>query len=294
MQRPHFSLRTTLPASKLKRTIVVTTIVAALAVLVFVEVIQPNQEAKSYTGRLANASKPLQSCFEELAKTTELAIYYAPDIALITKQQDAGAISSRIAVCRTELANFELVAQRLSGQQLASYTKAYQAAKVNQRQAIDVAGQSRDVLNQYAKLADFLAEYYKHIEAFSSYMTAANESTFFDGAQLQTMSNQADDMRARANQIRIIQSPLEFNDTKNATATMFTTAAGGFDSLVGGYNFANDATVSLGYSQINEAQATYDSTIINLPFEQLTGSYIPQQVVQLPSKIENLLSAESE
>ncbi len=291
MKRPHLTAR---QASKLKRTVVVATILIALALLVFAEVVRPNQEAKTYTSRLDTASKPLQSCFDDLAKTTELNIYYAPDTALITRQQDARTITNEINICRTELATFEAAAQQLSGQQLAGYTNTYRTAKVNQRQAIDVAGQSRDVLNQYARLADFLTAYYKHIEAFSSYMTATNESTFFDTARLQAMSAQADDMRVRADQIRALQSPPEFNDTKTTTAAMFTTAASGFDNLVGGYNFGNDSTVNLGYRQIDEAQTSYDSTVINLPFEQLTRSYIPQQVMQLPVKIENLLAGESE
>lgn len=291
MKRPTLTAR---QASRLKRTLVMATVLIAVSLLVFAEVIRPNQEAKSYTSRLDAASKPLQACFEDLSKTTELNIYYAPDIALVTKQQDAKTISSEINVCRAELADFEAAAQQLSGQQLAGYTNTYRTAKVNQRQAIDIAGQSRDVLNQYARLSEFLTNYYRHIEAFTTYMTAVNSTTFFDGVRLQDMSKQADDMRVRADQLRNLASPQEFNESRTATATMLTTAASGFDNLVGGFSFGNDTTVNLGYAQIDEAQTSYDSKVINLPFEQLTSSYIPKQVLQLPIKIENLLTGESE
>lgn len=280
---------------KIKRIGIVIAALLMLALFVYAEVIRPNQNAKTYTSRLEASSKPLQQCFEKLADTTTLGIYYAPDIPLVEKQQDARIITDEINNCRKELGNFDRTSQQLMQLHFAGYTTVYKDAKVSQRQATDVIGQSNDVMNQYASMATFLSSYYNHIEAFSSYTTAlAADGSFFFQDRIQLLASQAKDLRARAAQIQALDSPLEFDEMKNATAIMLNTTAGGFEDLVVGYSQGNDFLIASGYENVDKAVAMYDGTVINMPFEQINKSYIPKQVVQLPGKVENLLAAESE
>jgi hypothetical protein len=281
--------------AKLKRVSFFVCVLFLIALIAYAEVIRPNQDAKSYTIRLETASKPLEKCFEKLAETTALKIYYAPDIPLETKKQDVATIDKEIATCRKELSSFESSSQKLMQLHFAGYTPVYRDAKVNQRQAVEVIGQSTDVLNQYSNMATFLKAYFGHVEVFSTYTAElANGNDFFGSDRIQQLATQAKDLRNRATQLRQLSSPPEFNGTKEATAVILNATANGFENLVVGYSRGNDFTVNSGNTQIDEAVASYDSTVINMPFEQLNKSYIPKQVVQLPSKIQNLLAGASE
>lgn len=290
--------RLRLEPKRLKRYSLVAAIVLAAVLLVFAEVIRPNQDAKSYTARLEAASKPLQACFEKLSATTELGIYSAPDIPLKDKQKDATTITNQINACRDQVDAFNAQAHRLLSLHFAGYTQTYHQAKVNQRQAYDVIGQSQDVLNQYSELAAFLSEYYGHIDAFLSYFQniqqIENNGGFPSAASVKVLSQQAADLHKRATAVRGLKANPGFEQVKTATADMFDAIAVGFDNAVVGYSNFSDYYTNVGIKQIDAAVATYDSTVINLPFDQLQVSYVPKQVQQLPVKVENLLAAQSE
>jgi hypothetical protein len=269
--------------------------IMAIVLLAYAEVIRPNQDAQSYTKRLDSASQPLDKCFDKLAETTQLKTYGAPDISLAVKQQDMATILQQITTCREELKKFDHSAQQLLSLRLAGYTATYRQAKVDQRQAYDVIGQSNDVLNQYRDLATFLQTYYGHITSFKNYTDAmSGDVTYYDTSRVREIRSQAADLRKRADEVAKLKSPAEFNATKASTGDMFRSAATGLENFADGYSTANDYLTSLGYSQIDQAVRQYDSTVINMPFDQLTKSYIPQQVVGLPAKVENLLAANSE
>jgi hypothetical protein len=280
---------------KVKRATLAVCIFLSVVLLAYAEIIRPDQDAKAYATNLGTASKPLEKCFEQLAKTTESQLFYAPDISLDTKQQDVTSILSKIKECRTHLSSFETASHHLLGLHLAGYTKSYRQAKIYQRQAFDVIGQSDDVMDQYELTATFLSQYYAHIAAYTSYIDSLqNDSTYFSSTRIQSLSQQAADLRERANSVRSLQSPQEFTTTRQATADMLSMAADGLDGVAKGYLYANDYAVSNGYAQIDKASNTYYSSVINLPFDQLIKSYIPKQVDQLPVKIDNLLTASSE
>lgn len=274
----------------------VASILAAVSLLVYAEIVRPNLDAKAYTNHLSTASQPLQQCFERLAQTTELSMFYAPDVAQADKENDTTVILRQIDTCRIQLNRFEQESRQLAAVPLGGFAASYRQAKVHQRQAFDVIGQSNDVLNQYHKMAMFLSRYYSHIAAFNSYMAEqqASQQAYVSNARLRVMEQQATDLRERALTIRKLEAPREFNATKQKTAAMFAAMASGFDNVIIGIRSGDTTLVGIGYQQLDEAAATYDRSIINLPFDQLTKSYIPTQVEQLPVKIENLLTTSSE
>ena len=291
MNKPHLPR---LQRGQYKRATIVLCIILAVALLAYAEIFRPNQDAKIYIQQLDASFKPLQKCFEKLANTTQLSLYYAPDVTLDSKRGDTATILKQINSCSGQLNTFDNQSH-LVNLHLAGYTPAYRQAEVYQRQAFDIVGQSRDVMGQYAEMANFLSKYYDHIIAFSTYTAELQDNKYYLGsAQLLTMEQQASDLRERATQIRSLEAPQEFADTKLDTADMMTTAASGLENVAKGYRFGNDYLVSTGYDQIDQAIKTYESHVINLPFQQLTKSYIPQQVNQLPGKVENLLVSASE
>jgi hypothetical protein len=284
-----------LTTAQYKRASVAISALLVILLIAYAEVIRPNVDASNYIKGLDSSSKPLESCFTDLAETTQLQLYYAPDIALSEKRQDTATILKQIDTCRKDLASFEDESHQLTNLHFSGFTTKYRQAKVYQRQAFDVAGQSKDVLNQYNVLAGFLSSYYDHIIAFSTYNDELAANKFYLGsAQLNTMAQQAADLRQRATQIRELDAPAEFNKTKLDTATMMANSATGFENVVNGYRIGSDQLVETGYNQIDQAAEEYSSTIINLPFTQLTKSYIPKQVAQLPAKVANLLTSASE
>lgn len=292
MKKPHLPRP---QRGQYKRAAIVVSILLVALLLAYAEIIRPNQDAKTYVRQLDTSSEPLQQCFEELADTTQLSLYYAPDVTLDSKRGDAATILKQINSCRSELNSFDGQAHQLVNLHFAGYTAAYRQAKVYQRQAFDIIGQSKDVMNQYAELANFLSKYYDHIIAFSTYTSELQNNRYYLGtAQLTTLEQQASDLHERATQIRSMEAPQEFAGTKLDTAEMLANAASGLDNVAEGYRFGNDYLITTGYEQVDQALNTYDSHVINLPFQQLTKSYIPKQVSQLPGKVENLLISASE
>lgn len=292
MKKPHLPR---LQRGQYKRAAIVVCIVLVVLLLGYAEILRPNQDAKAYIRHLDVSSKPLQQCFEKLASTTQLSLYYAPDVTLDSKRGDAATILKQINTCRGQLDTFDNQAHQLVDLRLAGYTSAYRQAEVYQRQAFDIIGQSKDVMGQYAEMATFLSKYYDHIIAFSTYTAELQNNKYYLGsAQLITIEQQASDLRERAAQIRSLEAPQEFANTKLDTAEMMTTAASGLENVSQGYRFSNDYLVSTGYDQIDLAIRSYESHVINMPFEQLTKSYIPKQVNQLPGKVENLLVSAAE
>lgn len=293
-----FTVRRRADKKKIKRYSLIGCVVLVLALLVFAEVIRPNQDASSYTSRLQSSSDPLRHCFEKLSDTTQLDIYGAPDISIDAKQKDVATIKQQITTCRGQLDSFNDQAHRLLNLHFAGYTQTYHQAEVNQRQAYDVIGQSNDVLNQYTDLADFLGQYYDHIQAFSNYFQniQAVESTPGNpsAATVKVLAQQAADLHKRATAIRALKVSPGFEQTRSATADMFDSMATGFDNAARGYAGYSDYYTNLGLSQIDAAVSTYDSQVINMPFDQLQVSYVPKQVQQLPVKIQNFLAAQSE
>jgi hypothetical protein len=283
---------------KTKRISLVAGIVLLVALLAFAEVIRPDQDARAYTARLQSASQPLGACFQKLANTTQLDVYYAPDIPIKEKQDNIRTINNQINSCRTQLASFNKQSQDLLNLHFAGYTQTYHQAKVNQRQAYDVIGQSEDVLNQYADMANFLDQYYGHIGAFLSYFdnlqTVEKSGAYTSNANIAVLTSQASDLHKRAADIRGMPANVSFDPTKPATADMFDAMAAGFDNVVRGYSGYGDYTRNLGFQQVDAAVATYDTTVVNLPFDQLNASYVPKQVQQLPVKVKNLLAAQFE
>lgn len=297
--RPRFS-GSILPRmpKKAKRYSIIAAVVIFVVLLVFAEIIRPNQDAKSYTARLNASSKPLEDCFRELADTTELDIYYAPDIAINEKQRDVKTIAGQINTCQNELNVFDAQAHKLLNLHFAGYTQVYHEAQVNQRQAYDVVGQSNDVLQQYSELAVFLEQYYAHVDVFLAYFKDVQkiEASYSQPstASIKVISQQAADLRKRAAIIRQLKASPGFEMTKLSTAEMFENMATGFENTAKGYANYNDNFKNLGFKQVDEAVAVYDSKIINLPFEQLKVSYVPKQVQQLPVKVETLLATQTE
>ena len=291
------SFKSRLRALGSRRAIMVMIILLMVGLLVFAEIIRPDQDARSYSKDLQAATQPLEKCFEKLANTTTLDIYYAPDIAIQDRQKDAATISKQVAACRQELNHFNEVTGQLLSLHLAGYTQTYHQAKVYQRQAMDIIGQSSDVLNQYGDLADMLSQYYAHIKVFLddfAYLQSVEQYAYPTNGMISQLAGQAKDLHQRAADIRGLKTTSNFDQMRLATADMFDRYATGFDYVVQGYANYNDATKKLGFDMIDLAVSDYDSTVIVLPFKQLQSSYIPKQVQQLPVKVRNLLAAQKE
>jgi len=281
---------------KSKRYLIAVVVLMAIALLVFAEVVRPNQDAKSYTKRLESASEPLDSCFRDLAETTQQDIFYAPDIDLVVKQKNVKSIQDHIAACRIELGKFNSTAHELLALHFAGYTKTYREAQLNQHHAFNIVSQSEDVMDQYGNMADFLSQYYANLGGFLNTFDALNkaqDSNTLSNAN-RKVSNQAASLRANAKAIRALKAPTGLADAQNSTATMIEQAATGFENLARGLDGYSDTYQNLGYKQIDAALETYDKSVIGKPYEVLKNSYVLKQINALPAKVENLLAGETE
>lgn len=287
-KRPGLSAKS---RAKLKRASIVTLALLAFGLLMYAQIVRPDQLASSYTVRLNSASDQLESCFSDLTATSKLKIFGAPDIPLQAKRQDLKAIHQAVEQCESQLKQFNVDSQTLQGLRLSGYTAGYRAAVINQNQALAVVGESSDVLSQYKRLASFLDEYFASLEAFVDYteqlnQTGNNTSTLY--SQGYQLAEQGKSLHQQAARVRALNPSAGFEGIIQPTAAMLDEAANGFDNLGAGYARGNDNLINTGFKQIESAQATYSGSVINLPFEQLQNSYTIKQVAALPNKIVNL------
>lgn len=278
------------------RTLLAAWVLLLVAGIVYAEIIRPNTIANDYSKRLNAEASRTEKCFENLTKTTELDIFYAPDVKLDTKQKNIATIRQQINTCRQRVATFETVTKGLPTMRFAGYTPTFKEAKVTQRQALDVVGQSNDVMNQYDRMVTFLGNYYTEVDTFLKYTDQLStlDTGIVTAANAKALEDQATDLETMAKDMRTMDAPNEFSDTKTMTADMFDKAATGFKDVRYGYVNYADTYTTLGFTQVDEALKSYDSTIVNSPFDKLTSSYIPKQVMQLPNKIDDLLAGASE
>lgn len=285
-----------LQKAHIRRAAVIFVALLAFSLLAYAEVIRPNQHAKAYDSRLQAAANDLHACFLKLADTESLAIFYAPDIPLSQKQANIESVRQSVKQCSGELQRFYYDAQTLQGLYLSGYTGNYKKSQTTKEHALNVAGQSNDVLKQYGQMASFLSSYYEGLEMFTTYTDELNKMVDLSSLQNQTpkLRQQAAELRAQATDIRQLKPAAGFETMIAPTADMIDQAASGFESLANGYSRQNDMTIANGFESIETAVATYNATVQQMSFELLVQAYTTKQVAALPSKVEDLSRAEFE
>lgn len=290
-QRPGLSVKS---RAKLKRAGVIAMALLAFGLMAYAQVIRPNQLAHAYEYRLSEAALKLESCFTDLTTTTKLQIFSAPDIELRDKRQDLKTIRDNITLCRAELKYFNQESQSLRGLRFSGYTTEYRTANTNQQQALEVVGQSSDVLSQYDQLAAFLDQYFASLEAYVTSTGQLNGAgnTAALASQTHQFAEQGAELHRQAARIRTLNAGAGFETVIQPTAAMLDKAADGFDYLAVGYARGDDYTVTTGFEMIEAADREYNAVVINLPFEKLQASYTVKQVAALPGKLVDLHQAQ--
>ncbi len=285
-----------LQKAHLKRATVVFVALLAFSLLAYAEIIRPNQHARAYDSRLSVAADDLHNCFLQLADNENSAIFYAPDIPLAQKQDNIKTIQQSIRRCNGELQRFYYDAQTLQSLYLSGYTADYRQSRTTKDHALNVAGQSNDVLRQYDQMATFLGEYYQGLEQFIEYTDKLNQTADLSSLQNQVpqLRQQAAELRAQATDMRKLKPTPGFEPMVGPTAAMLDQAASGFDLLASGYSRQNDTTITAGFTAIESAVATYNASVQQMSFDLLVKAYITKQVAALPGKVEDLSRAEFE
>lgn len=277
-------------SAKLKRAGIIMIAGLAFGLLTYGQIVRPNQHAAAYERQLDASASRLQACFERLVVTEKLRIFYAPDIPIEAKRQDIAAIKASIRDCGEELKRFNSGSQTLRRLSFSGYTAHYRAAQADQQHALNVTGQSSDVLVQYERLAEFLDQYYASLELFVSATAELNQvgDTSLLAGQASQFGEQGSELHRQAAQLRSLTPAAGFGEVIEPTAVMLDQAADGFDYLSTGYANNNDADITLGFGLIESAVASYNSSVMNLPFNALQDNYAIKQVAGLPDKVKDL------
>lgn len=264
--------------------------------LILVEVIVPNHLAQSYIKGLDTSSKKVQLCFISINDTTSLDVYYSADAPVKDKQQNVRTIHQRIQECRNQLDMFNNQTASLPGIHLSGYTRQYHEASVRQKHAYDLIGQSRDVLNQYQQLADFLQAYLDAVAPFADYVGQFNSvsdvSIYADKTdQLQAWGKT---LHAKVEALQRLPTPAGYEQLTPATAEMLSNAAYGFEYFASGLRSYNIDTQNYGISLVEKGATQNRDTVEPMLPKALKRSYVVQQVHELTGKIDNLFSGSVE
>jgi len=280
----------------IKRLAFAVAVLALVGLLVFAEVIRPNRDAAAYASRIEKASAPLQECFQKVADSTQQDLFYSPDVDLEVKRSDVKDIQTSVVECRSKMQDFRKTVGGLLSLPLSGYTKQYRQAQLTQQHAENVLSQSEDILNQYNAMADFLSQYYAHLSNFlAAYGSLEKaEQNYTISNRNQFLGKLGASMHAEATALRALKPPVGFTPTRDSAAAMVDQLANGFDNLAKGFDSYSDYYKGLGYQQVDAAIKAYDKSVIGQPYPVLHDSYLVDQVNSLPSKVENILAAESE
>ncbi len=276
--------------NRLRRIGIVLLTIAAFSLLAYAQIVRPNQHARNYDIQLGEASERLQSCFLKLADNEDLKLFGAPDISIRQKQQDVRTVQGNLRQCSRELQIFNLHAQKLQKLYLSGYTEEYRRALLTEQHAMNIAGQSSDVLEQYGQLSNFLQQYFASLLPFTTYFDELNrlpDVSVLSG-RIPQLRQQAGDLHAQAQNVRTSKPFPGFETMIQPTATMLTKAGDGYDLLADGYATGNDRTIDLGFKMVESAVADYNGSVGQLSFDLLIKSYTVKQAAALPAKIEDL------
>jgi hypothetical protein len=241
---------------------------------------------------MSQSASQIQNCFNQLADTSKLKLFEAPDVTLDQKRQSTATIETVARKCANNLQQYNTQAQQLQSLYLSGYTSHYRSAHVIKEHALDIAGQSNDALAQYQQLASFLDDYFKQLTPFVAYtddLSNLVDTNVLYGS-IKQLNSQGNDLHARATAIRNLKPATGFEGIIQPTALMLDNAADGFDNLALGYSLGSDPIITNGFHSIEKATADYDSNVKNLPFASLQNSYIIKQVNGLPVKYNDLKS----
>lgn len=269
---------------------------SAFGLLTYAQLVRPNMLAASYNDRLAAAAGDLQHCFRQLAATQNQKLYETPDLAIDDKRQQLDTIRRTLGACGRSLESFTAAAQSLPQLRFSGYTDTYQAAVAHQRHALDIAGQSRDVLRQHGRTVAYMDEHLTVLPPFLEYTTAVNslpDLTVLAGRTPQ-LAAQAVQLHGIADRASQATPAAGMENLAQPTAAMFDQAADGLDYLASGYRLADDGRIAVGFGLLEGAVATYDNSVAAMSFDLFLSAPSNAQVSELPDKLADFMHAASE
>jgi len=270
--------------------------VSALGLLAYAQLFRPDHIAKRYDRQLAAAAAPLQQCFGRLAGTQRLKIYETPDLTIDDKRRQLSTIRQILGDCGTRLEAFNTTALDLTQLRFSGYTDAYRAAIAHQRHALDVSGQSRDVLLQHSRTVAYLDEHLTVLPPFLEYTTAVNSVANVSvlAGRAPQLAAQSDQLHGIAERARTAKPAAGMENLAQPTAAMFNQAADGLSYLANGYRLADDGRIDIGFQLLEGAVETYDQSVASMSFDLFVVAPSNAQILELPDKLDDFLRTTSE
>lgn len=270
-----------------KKPLIVAAGLLLLLIIIYVAII-PTVVANHYLGKLDAQTAAVKSRLNAVAAESGLTIFADPDITLAKRQASLAKSMSNVHAARKSLDDLNR-ANMLSHLPGNGFVGDYHTAVVRQERAANIVRQSREVLDQYAEVLDFLNAYTGLQIDLDSRLEAVNKIKDFNSlaGQGRSMANMASHVRAGQKSLQSLAPPPDFEPLQGAAAETFGQTAAGFDQLARGLNRAVDSQI---YSAVKELEAATDKNQTSdkdLLVSLAANSSVLRQLAELPEKVEH-------
>jgi len=227
---------------RLRHIIAIGVIIIAAAILyVF---IVPTAVGKHY---LSNMQQALHATGESLKKTAgsaALPLFTDPDISLSARSSQIRSALDDITHTEETLARLEATS-RLANLPGGDFANTYRTAEVRHKQSQALVKQSRQVLNEYRELLEYLQTYTEMQMRLDEHLGSFNSIHDFNTliGNGGSMFSAANELYARADKLRSMPAPAGFEQLGAEGANTLSQAANNFTRLGRGLNMGDDATI---------------------------------------------------
>jgi hypothetical protein len=188
-----------------------------LAAIGYFQVIYPTRLANAYIAELRQSTLSLQRQLGETAATVAAPVFYDPKRAYQASQDDLRDAEAQIKLATEELSRFRRQSESLRPLTLTGYVEVYKKAQVHQRQASNIAGQSSEILTEYARAVEYLQALGKAQYMYESKAAALNDALAAQSsAGLQFETDMAE-LSAMAERLRGLSPPASLKESQAAT-----------------------------------------------------------------------------
>ncbi|HEY5805827.1 MAG TPA: hypothetical protein VIS56_00390 [Candidatus Saccharimonadales bacterium] len=266
-------------------------IVAAGSIIILMAlaygVVTPAIISQRYLSELDRDLLGVKASLNKVAASANLPVFTNPDVSLPERQVQLQSAIDAVQEARTMLDNFDSSIQLfdLPGP---SFTKSYREAKVREARSLRIGQQSRQVLEDYAGLLQYLSAYTALQAKLDGHLAQANTIKNFDAlaGRGRTMAAIASAIKNDEQALQELTPPANFTALQAEAMATFQRTATGFNKLAYGLNRAIDSQI---YAAARDLEvASYKNQVNDKDALVALADSAPnlRQLVELPEKVE--------
>jgi hypothetical protein len=235
----------------------------------------PSAAAENYQSEVKKESEELAERLDELSNTNQSQIFQTPDTAPAKSLQDCAKIKDQITATSQSVDSFNQKVQDLPSFNYPKFSDKYVRAEVTRSQANNITSQTREVLDNYQKMVEYLAVVSSARVNFESASSLINNPT--STRQISELDRILEDLKFATENLKNSNPPADLQTTKEDFASLLSQASQSTENYRAGQT--NNAI------QLIEVSANqYETNSRNNLYNLAVSSQILKDITSLPDK----------